>query len=73
VNLTDLVEKLPDADLMCEMIPFAAERLIELEAGDIAAAAYGEKKPKLRAQLNVRWDVSITPSPVLRFMSTWTK
>ena len=52
MNLRDLVEKAPDADLLREMIGFAAERLMELEVGAATGAAYGEKDPARRAQRN---------------------
>ena len=52
MNLRTLVEKTPDADLLREMIGFAAQRLMELEVEGQAGAAYGEKSPERLAQRN---------------------
>jgi putative transposase len=52
MNLRDLVEKAHDADLLREMIGFAAERLMDLEVGAVTGAAYGEKNPARRVQRN---------------------
>jgi putative transposase len=52
INLRDFVEKTPDADLLREMIGFAAERLMELEVGAVAGAGHGEKSPARRVQRN---------------------
>jgi transposase-like protein len=52
MNLRTLVEKTPDADLLREMIGFAAERLMELEVGAATGAGYGEKTPLRTVQRN---------------------
>jgi putative transposase len=43
MNLRSLVEKSADADLLREMIGFAAEKLMALEVGAATGAGYGEK------------------------------
>jgi putative transposase len=52
MSLRCLIEKTPDADLLREMIGFAAQRLMELEVGELTGAAYGEKDPERLAQRN---------------------
>jgi transposase-like protein len=52
MNLRSLIEKAPDADLLREMIGFAAERLMELEVQGLTGAGYGEKSPERLNQRN---------------------
>ena len=43
IALEAFIEKAPDADFLCEMISFAAERLMALEVDGICGAGHGER------------------------------
>ena len=47
-----LAEQTPDADILRDMIPFVAERLMEMEVGNLTGAGYGEKSPSRLVQRN---------------------
>jgi putative transposase len=52
IALRALVEKNPDADLLREMIGFAAHRLMELEVEGLTGAGHGERSPDRINQRN---------------------
>ncbi|MBB4396630.1 hypothetical protein GGD66_002224 [Bradyrhizobium sp. CIR48] len=63
MNLRTLVEKTSDADLLHEMIGFAAQPVMEPQMDCQIGAAYGEKTPERLAERNGCRDLtSIDPS-----------
>jgi transposase-like protein len=52
MQLQALLERTPDADVVREMIGFAAHRLMEMEVGSLTGAAHGEKNPLRLVQRN---------------------
>ncbi len=50
IALQGPLEKTSDADLLREMLGFAAERLMELEVGSKTGAGFGERHPDRLAQ-----------------------
>src|ERR1700684_4018345 len=45
MSLAELAEKGADTDLLREMIQFVAQRMMEMDAESLCAAAYGERSP----------------------------
>ena len=52
IALRELLEKGSDASFLREMIGFAAQRLMELEAEGLCGAAHGERSPERVNQRN---------------------
>lgn len=63
MNLRTVVEKTPEADLLREMIGFAAQRLMELKIESQTDAAYGEKNPNAWPSATVTATGSGRPVP----------
>lgn len=51
LDVRTLLEKSLYADLVCELIDFAAQRVMELEVGTSTAAGHGERHPKQQLAL----------------------
>ena len=57
IALRELLEKGSDAGFLREMIGFAAQRLMELEVGEVTGAGHGERSSERLVQRN-RYDVT---------------
>ena len=67
IALAELVEKGADADLLKQMIQFVAQRMMEMDAEGVCAAAYGERSDgRLNSRNGYRerlWETRAEPEP----------
>ena len=68
IALRELLEKGSDAGFLREMIGFAAQRLMELEVGEVTGAGPGERSPERLVQRNGYrdrdWQTSLGSGPI---------
>jgi hypothetical protein len=63
MSLRTLLEKSSDADLLREMVGFAAQRLMELEVENLTGAAHGQRSPDRVITATVTASGSGKPAP----------
>ena len=64
MTLTELVEKAADADLVREMLAFAADRMMDAEVATETCAAKGTRSPCTRTSATAIASATGTPASV---------